>query len=329
MMENGYDFLMEKRQADSTTVQFIAVDKEFCDQRIDNFLISRLKGVPKSRIYRMLRTGEVRINKGRAQAKTRLKAGDIIRVPPVRMSQPSTDVASTEFLKQRLENCVLYEDDMLLVIDKPSGMPVHGGSGVSFGVIEGMRQLRPKARFLELAHRLDRDTSGCLIIAKKRAALLELHELFRCDLIAKRYFALLAGAWNRKRSTVNAALLKNVKKGGERIVTAGEGGKPAETDFKRLKLFSNATLVEAKPKTGRTHQIRVHAAYMGHSILGDARYGDENLNRDFRKRGLNRLFLHAEQLVFAHPATGEPLRVSAPLDKTLLDFLESLTERAI
>ncbi|MEN8259771.1 MAG: 23S rRNA pseudouridine(955/2504/2580) synthase RluC [Pseudomonadota bacterium] len=321
---------MKKQQPNVPEVQFIEVDAEFDRQRIDNFLFTRLKGVPKSRIYRMLRTGEVRVNRGRAQAKTRLNTGDMIRVPPVRTAEGArNETLPAGFLSGVFEAGIIFEDEHLLVLNKPSGVPVHGGSGISGGVIEGLRRLRPEARFLELAHRLDRDTSGCLIIAKRRSALLSLHEQFRSDRVDKRYLTLLAGTWNRKRVTIDARLLKNVRKGGERMVTPSVSGKPAETDFTRLRKFRSATLVQARPKTGRTHQIRVHAAYMGHPIVGDMRYGDDSCNRDFRRKGLKRLFLHAEGLSFSHPATGQPMQISAPLEKGLTDFIETFDETPI
>lgn len=315
---------MPSQPADTPRVQIVEIPAEFAGQRVDNFLLTRLKGVPKSRIYRMLRSGEVRINGGRVRAQDRLQDGDKLRIPPVRVAERDEAVLPTNLLRQRLDGRILFEDDAMLVLNKPVGMPVHGGSGASFGVIEGLRHLRPEARFLELVHRLDRDTSGLLLIAKKRSALRVLHELFRDDRVEKRYLALLAGAWGQKTLLVDAPLEKNVAQGGERMVRVSRQGKPAQTHFRRLELFAHATLVEAKPITGRTHQIRVHAAHLGHPIAGDERYGDEETNREFRRQGLKRLFLHAAQLVIAHPVSGAELRLHAPLEPELETFIQQL-----
>ena len=226
-----------------------------------------------------------------------------------------------KYVRKSFEKDILFEDEMLLIINKPSGFAVHGGTGVTSGVIEGLRQLRPEARFLELVHRLDRDTSGCLMVAKKRSALRHLHELFRGDAIQKTYLALLAGQWARKKQLVNVPLLKNVSKGGERMVVVSQAGKAAETLFRRIKMYKQATLVEASPKTGRTHQIRVHAAFLNHPIIGDERYGIEEINREFKKRGFKRLFLHAQKLVFKHPLSGQMISVTAPVPGSLQELL--------
>lgn len=302
-------------------VQMLEISEEHHGQRVDNFLLTHLKGVPKSRIYRMLRSGEVRVNKGRCEAKRRLSSGDLLRIPPVRVAPQKAAEFVPALLKQALQQHILYEDDTLLIVNKPAGFAVHGGSGVTSGVIEGLRQLRPEAKFLELVHRLDRDTSGCLIIAKKGSALRKLHELFRGDGIEKTYLALLSGQWARKKQLVSAPLLKNVSKGGERIVTVSAAGKEAETLFRRVRLYARATLVEAAPKTGRTHQIRVHAAHLGHPIVGDERYGLAEVNREFKNRGMQRMFLHAEKLLFAHPVTGRQIAVTAPLPDNLAAWL--------
>ncbi|WP_425484261.1 23S rRNA pseudouridine(955/2504/2580) synthase RluC [Candidatus Methylobacter favarea] len=302
-------------------VQLIEITEENCDQRLDNFLISRLKGVPKSRIYRLVRKGEVRVNKGRADVKYRLIAGDIVRIPPLRLAERSENSFVAQGLKDAFQQDILYEDEAFLVLNKPAGFAVHGGSGINSGIIEGLRLARPDSRFLELVHRLDRDTSGCLLIAKKRSALRKLHELFRDDQINKTYLALLAGQWARKKQVVTAPLQKNVSKGGERMVVVSQAGKEAETVFRRLKLFREATLVEASPKTGRTHQIRVHAAILGHPIVGDERYGSAEVNRVFKSRGYKRLFLHAEKLKFQHPVTAELLTITAALPQPLEDLL--------
>ncbi|TAN49913.1 MAG: 23S rRNA pseudouridine(955/2504/2580) synthase RluC [Methylococcaceae bacterium] len=315
---------MPSQPADIPRVQMIEIPAEFAGQRLDNFLFTRLKGVPKSRIYRMLRSGEVRINGSRVRPQDRVQDGDKLRIPPVRVAEREEIALPTELLRKRLDRRILFEDDAVLVLNKPVGMPVHGGSGASFGVIEGLRHLRPEARFLELVHRLDRETSGLLLIAKKRSALRVWHELFREDRVEKRYLALLAGAWAHKKLMVDAPLEKNVAQGGERMVRVSRQGKPAQTDFRRLERFSNATLVEAAPVTGRTHQIRVHAAHLGHPIAGDERYGQEESNREFRRLGLKRLFLHAAHLVIAHPVSGVEMRLEAPLEPELENFLKQL-----
>lgn len=302
-------------------VQLVEITEEYCDQRLDNFLIARLKGVPKSRIYRIVRKGEVRVNKGRVDIKYRLVTGDIVRIPPVRVAERDEEAYVPQGLQALLQQGILFEDDGFLIVNKPAGYSVHGGSGVGSGIIEGLRLIRPDAHFLELVHRLDKDTSGCLIIAKKRSVLRRLHELFRDDHVHKTYQALLAGQWARKKQIVNAPLLKNVSKGGERIVIVSKAGKEAETSFRRLKLFADSTLVEASPKTGRTHQIRVHAASLGHPIVGDERYGLEEVNRKFKERGYKRMFLHAEKLEFQHPVTGKSLKIVAPLPQQLEDLL--------
>lgn len=305
------------------TVQLVEITEDNNDQRLDNFLLTRLKGVPKSRIYRIVRKGEVRVNKGRVEVNYRLMTGDIVRIPPVRVAEKAEQATFIpQTLRDALQNGILYEDEGFMVINKPAGYPVHGGSGIDSGIIEGLRRLRPEATFLELVHRLDRDTSGCLIIAKKRSALRRLHELFRDDHVHKTYLALLAGQWARKKLIVNAPLLKNVNKGGERIVVVSQAGKEAETLFRRLKLFKNATLVEASPKTGRTHQIRVHSAWLGHPIVGDERYGLAEVNKTFHGKGYKRMFLHARELTFEHPVTGKPIKFEAPLPPQLQELLD-------
>jgi 23S rRNA pseudouridine955/2504/2580 synthase len=312
------------RTLDEPSASLIEVSEEYAGQRIDNFLFARLKGVPKSHVYRILRTGEVRLNGGRIRAHHRLGIGDVLRLPPLRLAPRATGAVSTALIRKRLEPRILYEDADLMIVNKPSGMAVHGGSGLSYGLIEGLRQMRPDDRFLELVHRLDKDTSGCLLIAKKRSALRSLHELFNARLIDKRYLALLTGAWGQKRAIVDAPLRKNVLESGERVVKVSPLGKRAETEFIRRDRFAAATLVEARPVSGRTHQIRVHARHMGHSIAGDERYGDEAANRLFRQNGLSRLFLHASTISFAHPRTHERLDVKADLDQDLQRFLDRL-----
>ena len=306
----------------SPQVVYVEITEDNSNQRLDNFLITRLKGVPKSHIYRIVRKGEVRVNKGRIDVKYRLAAGDIVRIPPVRVAERTEQSFVTQNLKDALLQGILFEDDSFLILNKPAGFPVHGGTGVSSGIIEGLRLIRPEAHFLELVHRLDRDTSGCLLIAKKRSALRKLHESFRDDRVKKTYQALLTGQWARKKLLVTAPLLKNVSQGGERMVVISQSGKAAETLFKRLQLFRNATLVEASPKTGRTHQIRVHAASLGHPIVGDERYGLDEANRAFKNKGYKRMFLHAETLKFQHPDTGVLMNISAPLPSHLANLLK-------
>ena len=302
-------------------VQWLEITEANNEQRLDNFLITHLKGVPKTRIYRMVRKGEVRVNKGRIDVSYKLQIGDIVRIPPVRVAEKKDQIIVQPTLKFSLENHILYEDDGFIVLNKPAGFAVHGGSGVSSGVIEGLRQVRPQQKFLELVHRLDKETSGCLLIAKKRSVLKVLHELFRGDGIQKTYLALLVGQFQRKKQLVEVPLLKNVAQGGERVVVVSQAGKSAETLFTRLKQYQDVTLVHAAPKTGRTHQIRVHAAWLGHPIVADDRYGDDDTNKGFKKRGYKRLFLHAEQLQFAHPVSGALLHFTAPLPEDLQALL--------
>lgn len=303
-------------------VKWVEIDDAHAGQRLDNFLIGQLKGVPKSRIYRIVRKGEVRVNKGRVDVKYRLENGDSVRIPPVRVAESNDDkVFIKSELKNSLEKDILFEDESFIAINKPSGFAVHGGSGIDSGVIEALRAIRPDARFLELVHRLDKDTSGCLLIAKKRSSLRTLHELFRDDKVDKTYLALLAGCWQRKKQWVDAPLLKNVAKSGERMVVVSKAGKSAQTFFRRIQSFQDATLVEASPKTGRTHQIRVHAAHLGHPIIGDDRYGDVAVNQAFKKRGYKRLFLHAKELRFPHPVSGKTVTLQAPLPARLSELL--------
>lgn len=305
-------------------VRTVTIDDSQATQRIDNFLIARLKGVPKSRIYRMLRKGEVRVNKRRIRAEYRLCPGDVVRIPPVRVAVRESVEIPVRVASRKLDARVLYEDRDLLILNKPFGMAVHGGSGLSYGLIEALRCIRSEDRFLELAHRLDRDTSGCLLVARKRSILKQLHELFRSDQVRKRYSVLLCGSMERKNMIIDAALRKQVKKSGEWLVEVSDSGKASRTRFVTRKKFSAATLVDAHPKTGRTHQIRVHAAFMGCPVAGDERYGDRETNRRFRKSGLRRLFLHASSLEFRHPGSGEVLTVHAPLETELSEVIKRL-----
>ncbi len=303
------------------SVCWLEIDDENSGQRLDNFLIARLKGVPKTRIYRIIRKGEVRVNKGRVDNKYRLVAGDRVRIPPIRVAERTDEVELQPTLKYSLLNQIIYEDDVMIVVNKPAGFAVHGGSGVSSGVIEGLRALRPDLKFLDLVHRLDKGTSGCLLIAKKRSALRALHELFRLDQVSKTYLALLQGQWSKKTLWVDQPLLKSHGKGGERFVKVNPAGKSAQNRFNRLALYHDLTWVEALPKTGRTHQIRVHAAWLGHPIVGDSRYASAEFNQILKSRGYDRLFLHAHKLRLAHPVTNQVMEFVAPLDERLQALL--------
>ncbi|MEN2859852.1 23S rRNA pseudouridine(955/2504/2580) synthase RluC [Mannheimia haemolytica] len=309
----------------SAGVQFFTISEDEAGQRLDNFLLAKLKGVPKSLIYRIVRKGEVRVNKGRIKPEYKLQPDDLVRVPPVRVAEKNEAPIPTKLNKvAELESQILYEDDSMLVINKPSGIAVHGGSGLSFGVIEALRALRPQARFLELVHRIDRDTSGILLVAKKRSALRSLHEQLREKVVQKDYLALVRGQWQAHTKVIKAPLLKNELASGERIVRVSEEGKPSETRFSIEERYANATLVKASPITGRTHQIRVHTQYAGHPIALDDKYGDVEFDSKMKEVGLQRLFLHAHAIRFEHPKTGEEMVITAPLDKTLKGVLAKL-----
>ncbi len=302
---------------DSAT--WLEVGEEAVGQRIDNFLLRVCKGVPKSHVYRILRSGEVRVNKGRIGPEYRLKIGDAVRLPPIRVAErPLPAVVPVR------EFVVVFEDEGLLVVNKPSGVAVHGGSGVSFGVIEQLRRQRPEARFLELAHRLDRETSGLLILAKKRAALTRLHDMFREGSINKRYLALVKGSWTNVLQHVRLPLLKYQSGDGGRRVSVSDEGKEAHSIVRLKARWETFSLVEVELKTGRTHQIRVHLAHLGFPLAGDDKYGDFPLNRELQKAGLKRMFLHAGNLSFSHPLTGLTLSLRAPLPQELRDFLARL-----
>jgi len=296
----------------------LEVGEESATQRIDNFLMRRMKGVPKSHVYRVLRSGEVRVNSSRVKPDYRLRAGDRVRVPPVRTAERRPKPAPGP-----LELPVVYEDAALLVIDKPSGVAVHGGSGVSYGVIESLRAARPQAKFLELAHRLDRDTSGLLIVAKKRSALVELHRMLREGEVEKIYVAVAAGRWRGGARELRESLHKHVTARGERRVSVHEDGKQAATRVAPLAVASDLSLLELRLLTGRTHQIRVHLAHAGHPVVGDDKYGDFALNRALAKQGAKRLFLHARRLALRHPVSGEMLRLEASLPPDMRAFVES------
>ncbi|MGN6702654.1 MAG: RluA family pseudouridine synthase [Burkholderiaceae bacterium] len=295
-------------------VRFVTVSEEEAGQRIDNFLLRLCKGVPKSHLYRVLRSGEVRVNKGRIDQTYRLADGDVVRIPPIRTAERSAQTATPG-----AEFPILFEDDHLLAIDKPAGVAVHGGSGVSYGVIEQLRAARPQARFLELVHRLDRETSGVLLLAKKRSALTFLHEQIREGRTDKRYLTLVHGRWEHERRHVRLPLLKYSTPDGERRVRVQEEGLASHTVFNLKERFGDFALLEAELKTGRTHQIRVHLASIGFPIAGDDKYGDFAVNRALQKPdpmgrpALKRMFLHANRIVFTHPDTGMSLVLTAPL----------------
>ncbi|MHB8820739.1 MAG: 23S rRNA pseudouridine(955/2504/2580) synthase RluC [Pseudomonadaceae bacterium] len=317
---------MTNTLSQTSGVQMLEVAPELAGQRIDNFLRAQLRGVPKTLIYRILRKGEVRVTKGRVKPEYKLQAGDLVRVPPLRLAERDEPEPLAQGLLERLEAAIVYEDKALIVLNKPAGIAVHGGSGLSYGVIEALRQLRPDAKELELVHRLDRDTSGLLMIAKKRSMLRHLHQALRGDGVDKRYMALVRGRWETSKKQVSAPLLKNTLRSGERMVEVTEDGKEALTLFRVLRRFGDfATLVEARPVTGRTHQIRVHARHAGHSIAGDSKYGDEEFTREIRELGGKRLFLHAYALRVPLPDGGE-LALEAPVDEVWARTLEKLGE---
>ena len=307
-------------------VRFFTIDSEDEGQRIDNYLLKTLKGVPKSMIYRLLRKGEIRVNKKRTKPEYKIQAEDIVRVAPIRISEKEQTVSTQLNVVANLEKQILFEDERLIVINKPSGMAVHGGSGLSFGVIEALRALRPNAKMLELVHRLDRDTSGCLVVAKKRSALRNLHEQLRHKKVQKFYQALVKGHWSSKLTKVTEGLRKNELKSGERIVVVDNiQGKESETRYKVLKRFKGATLVRAFPVTGRTHQIRVHCQTKGHPIAGDVKYSHPDFEQSMKEQGLKRLFLHAASIEFNHPLTEKRIKVEAPLESSLQSLLDKLT----
>src|SRR3954464_13284115 len=294
----------------------LEIGEEAAAQRIDNFLLKRLRGVPKSHVYRVLRSGEVRVNSGRVGPDYRLQLGDRVRVPPVRMSATVKTAKPAEFP-------IVHEDAALLVVDKPAGVAVHGGSGVSYGVIESLRASRPQTKYLELAHRLDRDTSGLLIVAQKRGALVELHRMLREGEVDKVYLAVVKGPWEGGPRELRESLHKYVDAKGERRVAVREDGMKALTRVRALKKSADFSLLEVRLLTGRTHQIRVHLAHAGQPVLGDSKYGDFALNRRLEKEGVRRLFLHASRLAFLHPVTGKKLELQATLPAEIKQFVDT------
>ncbi|WP_148254695.1 23S rRNA pseudouridine(955/2504/2580) synthase RluC [Aidingimonas lacisalsi] len=303
--------------AEGREVRWVEVQEDQAGQRIDNFLRSRLKGAPKSLIYRVVRKGEVRVNKKRVKADYRLSPGDLVRIPPLRLAPEEAVQEVSDNLRNLLAGSVLLESPDWLVINKPSGLAVHGGSGVKIGLIEALRQVREDLGFLELVHRLDRDTSGCLLLAKSRSALLSLNESLKKHRMEKRYLALVSGRWPARREFVGARLDRFDAGNGERRVRVDAAGKMARTRFAVQETLADMTLVEAEPITGRTHQIRVHAAHAGCPLLGDDKYGSRAGLRQARKLGLSRLFLHASSLTFPEPSSGRPVSIKAPLDESL------------
>lgn len=310
---------MNGLRQDSATWHEVGADS--AGQRIDNYLTKRLKGVPKSHIYRILRSGEVRVNSGRVKPEYRLEEGDRVRLPPVRTASRGRDASRAPAPWQAP---VVYEDDALLVIDKPAGIAVHGGSGISHGIVERLRAGRPQAPFLELAHRLDRETSGVLILAKRRSALLALHRQLREGRMEKRYLVLVKGRWRDVKRSVKLPLRKRTSGSGERRVGVSDEGLPAHTVFHLQRVWRDYSLLQAELKTGRTHQIRVHLAHLGFPVAGDDKYGDFALNRSLARQGLKRMFLHASMAVIEHPRSGATLTLEAPLPADLKSFVSTL-----
>ena len=322
---------MAEVSKDNVTQAIIAEEEH--GQRLDNYLLRICKGVPKSHIYRIIRSGEIRLNGRRVDASDRITTGDVLRIPPIRIAQRQEEVVAGAEIKVDLP--ILHEDDAMLVVNKPAGIAVHGGSGVSFGVIEALRRQRPQARFLELAHRLDRETSGLLLIGKKRSALTALHDMFReggrsgmrgAD---KRYLLLVKGRWMDPVRHVKLPLLKYLLDSGERRVRVSDEGKASHTVFRLMARWEHFSLLEAELKTGRTHQIRVHSAHLGYPIAGDEKYGDFSLNRSLAKEGLKRMFLHAWKMKFPHPAEEKEMALEAPLPQALDEFLKKLSSKEV
>lgn len=312
---------MEKNRQASRQV---SIDTGHEGQRIDNFLVSVLKGVPKSRIYRLLRKGEVRVNKGRIKPGYRLKKDDIVRIPPLVLESRQEQQRPSAKLSDLILGATLYEDEDVLILNKPSGIAVHGGSGINIGVIETLRAVRPDIPDIELVHRLDRATSGCLMFAKNRRTLLRLHTLLRTNAVDKRYLTLLKGRWQNGEQRIDMALSKNRLQSGERMVHQDDSGKMASSYFCPIKINDEASLMEVKLLTGRMHQIRVHATHMGHAVAGDDKYGDRDFNRQMRKYGLSRMFLHAHRIEFELDDKQKKIMVQAPLSEDLKKCLENL-----
>lgn len=309
----------------SAAVRYVEATDGDAGQRVDNFLLRQFRAVPKSLVYRALRKGEVRINGKRAKPEQRIVAGDRVRLPPIRFESTSETLPPSRSLQTLIESAVLYEDEDFLAIDKPAGVAVHGGSGLAHGLIEALRAARPELKELELVHRLDRETSGCLLVAKRRSVLRSLHAQLREREMDKRYLALVCGRWTLGTKKLDMPLKTNEKRGGERVVRVHPEGQSAESTFKVVERYGKrATLMEVRIGTGRTHQIRVHAAYAGHPIAGDEKYGDGECNDALKAFGLRRMFLHAHSLTFARPGAGETFTVNAPLSAELQSVLDRL-----
>lgn len=317
---------MEKEQdSEYQQVRWYQVTEQELDQRIDNFLLRLLKGVPKSLVYRIIRKGEVRVNKSRVKPEYKLALQDVIRIPPIRIAQAQQEQPNPKLQKiQQLEQAILYEDKDFLAINKPSGLAVHGGSGLSYGLIEGLRSLRPHYAYLELVHRLDRDTSGILLVAKKRQALLQLQEQLKNKTMKKIYLALVGGRWPQQIKKCQEPLLRITLKSGERVVRPSPDGKASLTIFRLREQFRQAALIEASPITGRTHQIRVHTFAVGQPILGDAKYNNEWSRKLTADLQVERLFLHAANLTFQHPRTQQEIFLEAPLPLELVKIIKNI-----
>lgn len=310
------------------SVQFIEISAAQAGQRIDNFLLTLEKGVPKSRIYRAIRKGEVRVNKGRIKQTYKIQAGDSIRIPPLHTSEKTTINTVNDHVRKLLTECVLFEDEHLLALNKPPGMAVHAGSNIDQGIIESLRIIRSELPYLELVHRLDRDTSGCLLLAKSRDALLNLQQQMINHDLNKRYLTLLKGNWGTGEHLIEQPLQKNTVSSGERMVRIDPEGKYAKTIFIPLETYAQSQLTEVVLFTGRTHQIRVHSSHMNHPVAGDDKYGQRNFNREMKKIGLKRMFLHSWKLGITHPSTGESLLLEAPLPLQLNNVVTKLREQA-
>lgn len=318
---------MPRHDNGAAAVRHLEVGPGEDGQRIDNFLLRELKGVPRSHVYRLLRKGEVRVNGRRARPEKRLEAGDVVRLPPVRMAAEEAPTRVPDPVLAMVRAAVIHEDERILALDKPPGLAAHGGSGLSFGAIEALRADRPGVD-LELVHRLDRDTSGVLVVAKDRGSLRILHALLREGEVSKTYLALLKGKWTLGRKRIDAPLMTNVRQGGERVVKVHVEGKAAASTFQPVEPFgSRATLVDVEIHTGRTHQIRVHAAFSGHPVAGDDKYGDREFNTAMKELGLRRMFLHARSMAFTWPDSGKKCRIDASLPGDLQAVLGRLRGR--
>jgi len=313
-------------QSNTQSVQLVDIDDDYQGQRLDNFLITYLKGVPKSKIYQIVRKGEVRVNKKRKKADYRLETGDQIRIPPIRVAEPKPVVKVYDKTLKLIEDSIIYEDESFMAINKPSGIAVHGGSGVSWGLIEAVRQIRPDVRRLELVHRLDRDTSGIILIAKKGAVLKVFHQYLQSKQMTKIYHALVVGRWPKHKRDVDVPLRKIELQSGERIVKVDGKGKPSKTEYRILNAFKGFSLVEASPITGRTHQIRVHCQFAGCPIVGDEKYCPEDDLQVQKASGYNRLCLHARELRFKHPESGKPMTLNADYGSDFQNILNGVTQ---